>query len=144
MDTIENIARLKTTDIKRLEMIRKRLKISGTFISQCLGLSDTTWSGWVTQKGKIPEKYLDQVANIFQTVGNLQNGERCLAVKKVDKKETKQLDIGLIFEFLEDVATPKIAIFEDKDEEMEKLIKRHSEDALMLLELLAEHKPTKK
>ena len=63
---IKDIAKIKAKDIDRLEMARKELKISGTFISRCLGLSDTTWSGWVTQRGSVPPKHLDQVVNIIQ------------------------------------------------------------------------------
>lgn len=140
MDKIENIARLKTTDIKRLELTRKRLKISGTFISQCLGLSNTAWSTWVTQRGSVPAKYLDQVTNILQTVGNLQNGERCLAVQKTNKKK-KELDLDLIIEFLESVHTPKIPLFsKQRTQDLEKLLEEFAEDAGIILELIQEHK----
>lgn len=134
MDTLENIARIKTTDIKRLEIMRKSLGISGKFICGCLGLHETSWSTWVTQRGSIPDKYLDQVANIFQTIGNLLDGQRCLAVSaEAKKKEENTIDLKPIFEFLETLEAPKVPIFENRHTALANLLRSFSEQSTNLL-----------
>lgn len=139
MDTIENIATIKTKDINRLEMARKKLKISQTFISQCLGKSDSAWNQWLHSKKEIPNAHLDQVINILETAENLLQGRRCLPIKNGYEPHAARIDkdvLESVIDFLEIIEDPQISIFADKHKEVLSLIKTHSQMSTELLKQL--------
>lgn len=137
MDIIKNIAKIHTKDINRLEMARKDLKISQTFISRCLGKSDSAWNQWLHTKKELPSEHLDQVINIFKTAENLLKGRKCLPIKNGDDPDQKagirKEHLDSIIDFLELVKDPQISIFSDRVKETMSILKIQAELASEIL-----------
>ena len=146
MPKIEEIARLKAPDVFRIENIRKELKISQAFIGKCLGISSGTYSNWVSQQKRIPERWIPEIVEIFTAIFHIQSGnfvinrlaeeERKVDVKKQTEETVPKSDLEVVWDFLQEVKDPKISAIEDNQEKsLRKLVQTYSDEAGTILEL---------
>ena len=143
MNKVKEIARIKGSDVSRIELARKEIGITQKFIAECLGLQSTTYSQWVTQAERIPEKYVDELIHILTTLWNLrfnylnaQGAEKIQARKQ--KVEIDKETYDEIVEFLNNVSDPKVSVLDisSREEMLEKTIENYIDSSKVLLTYL--------
>lgn len=72
--------------IEKAEKVRQDLGISQRFISECLGLHESIYSGWKTKDKKIPDKHKGQIIDVFHALRLLKNGHQVNAKVSGDSR----------------------------------------------------------
>jgi DNA-binding transcriptional regulator YiaG len=141
---IDEIARLKMSDARHIEMVRKKLGVTQRFFAEAIGTSGGNWGNILSTGRDVPEEYHDRIRNVVTALSHAINGTKVIPVngemkKKSEKKKELLTDIGLIKNFLEEVCNPEINALEDRETALLRILKRHAQDAKDILEIIESH-----
>lgn len=117
--TVDEICTINSTDIFKVNQLRKKLGITQVFLAKCADIPYATFNKMIHQGEQIPEKYIDPLIDALVGLYYVAEGRKVLPVKKKHRDDGKTSAMEDVLTFLVEIQDPQIsasAIINDSKE----------------------------
>lgn len=137
--TVDEMASINSTDIFKVNQMRKKLGITQVFLAKCAGIPYATFNKMIHQNESIPEQYIEPLTNALIGLYYVHEGKRVVPVKE-GKRTDKKSKYDEVLEFLLEIQEPKIDakeyLFSTKEEIIQSLLDSWELKSMELMEKL--------